>query len=387
MSDALVSSFIACVRSLYNQPEGGIPLHAPVMGAAEKDILAAVVDSSFVSSVGAYVTEFERQIAEFTGARFAVATVNGTAALHAALTVVGVQPGDFVLTQSLSFVATCNAIHYAGATPVFIEVDEETLGLSPDALAEWLTECAERTPTGAVHRASGARISACVPMHTLGLPARIEAIAALCADWGIALVEDAAESLGSSRAGRHTGTLGQFGVFSFNGNKIITTGGGGMIITNDETLARQAKHRTTTAKKPHPWAFEHDEIGFNYRLPNLNAAFGVAQMTRLPDLLASKRGVAAAYQDWAAAHSVPFIAEPAGTHSNYWLNALRLPNRATRDAFLAATNAAGVMTRPLWTPMHRLSMYAGCPRMALPVTESLADTVVNVPSSARGVPA
>lgn len=387
MSDASIAAFIACVRALYDQPEGSIPLHAPVMGAAEKEILAAVVDSSFVSSVGAYVAEFERQIAEFTGARFAVATVNGTAALHAALTVAGVQPGDFVLTQSLSFVATCNAIHYAGATPVFVEVDEDTLGLSPAALADWLADCAQRTPGGAVHRASGARISACVPMHTLGFPARIDDIAAICADWGIALIEDAAESLGSTRAGRHTGTVGRLGVFSFNGNKIITTGGGGMIVTDDEALARHAKHLTTTAKKPHPWAFEHDEIGFNYRLPNLNAAFGVAQMARLPALLESKRSVAAAYQAWAAAHGLAFIAEPAGTHSNYWLNGLRLPDRAARDAFLTATNAAGVMTRPLWTPMHRLPMYAECPCTALPVTEVLADTVVNVPSSARGVPA
>ncbi|WP_407275476.1 LegC family aminotransferase [Halothiobacillus sp. DCM-1] len=379
----MFDEFIQFVRALYDEPSAPIPLHAPVMGAPEKDAVAAAIDSTFVSSVGAFVTEFERAIADFTGAGYAVATVNGTAALHIALRVAGVQPGDLVITQSLSFIATCNAIHYCGAAPVFVDVDEETLGLSPTALQQWLERHAERRAEGAFDRASGRRLRACVPMHTLGHPAAIAAIAAVCADWGLTLVEDAAESLGSWVGDRHTGTVGRVGVFSFNGNKVITTGGGGMIVTDDEQLALRAKHLSTTAKKPHPWAFEHDEIGFNYRLPNLNAAFGVAQMSRLPGLLASKRAVASRYAQWCEDHGWAFVLEPRGARSNYWLNALRMADQATRDAFLAATNAAGVMTRPLWTPMHRLPMYATCARSPLPMTEALADTVVNVPSSAR----
>lgn len=375
------ASFVRFVRELYAEPEALIPLHAPVMGELEKARVGEAIDSTFVSSVGAFVTEFEQRVAAFTGARFAVATVNGTAALHAALIVAGVKPGDLALTQALSFVATSNAIHYCGAEPVFLDVDEDTLGLSPEALAAWLEEHAERREGGSYERNSGRCIRACVPMHTLGHPARIEAIAEVCAAWGIELVEDAAESLGSYRGGRHTGAFGRLGAFSFNGNKVITTGGGGMIVTDDEALARRAKHLTTTAKKPHPWAFEHDEAGFNYRLPNLNAAFGVAQMERLPRLLACKRKVAESYARWCGEHQVAFVEEPVGTRSNYWLNALRLRDQAERDAFLAATNQAGVMTRPLWTPLHHLPMYAACRRGPLAVTERLAATLVNIPSS------
>jgi aminotransferase in exopolysaccharide biosynthesis len=378
----MFDEFIQFVRALYDEPSAPIPLHAPVMGAPEKEAVAAAIDSTFVSSVGAFVTEFERAIAEFTGAKYAVATVNGTAALHIALLVAGVRPGDLVITQSLSFIATCNAIHYCGADPLFIDVDEHTLGLSPVALQSWLEHHAERRAEGAFERATGRRICGCVPMHTLGHPTDINAIKAICDEWSLTLVEDAAESLGSTVGNAHTGTFGQMGVFSFNGNKVITTGGGGMIVTNDEALAVRAKHLTTTAKKPHPWAFEHDEVGYNYRLPNLNAAFGVAQMSRLPGLLASKREVASRYAQWCAANGWVFVPEPQGARSNYWLNALRLSDRQTRDAFLAATNEAGVMTRPLWTPMHRLPMYASGLRDPLPVTEALADTLVNVPSSA-----
>jgi aminotransferase in exopolysaccharide biosynthesis len=378
----MFNEFIQFVRTMYRAPSAPIPLHAPVMGALEKQTVGAAIDSTFVSSVGAFVTEFERAVADFTGAHYAVATVNGTAALHIALMVAGVQPKDLVLTQSLSFIATCNAIHYCGADPLFIDVDAHTLGLSPDALLAWLEHHAERRADGTFDRATGRRIHACVPMHTLGHPARIQALLTVCDAWGLALIEDAAESLGSYVGARHTGTFGQMGVFSFNGNKVITTGGGGMIVTDDERLAARAKHLTTTAKKPHPWAFEHDEIGFNYRLPNLNAAFGVAQMSRLPSLLASKREVAARYAHWCEGRDWAFISEPAGARSNYWLNALALPDRLMRDAFLAATNDAGVMTRPLWTPMHRLPIYAAGWRHELPVTEALADTVVNIPSSA-----
>jgi aminotransferase in exopolysaccharide biosynthesis len=378
----MCDEFIQFVRALYDEPSAPIPLHAPVMGAPEKAAVAAAIDSTFVSSVGAFVTEFERAIAEFSGASYAVATVNGTAALHIALLVAGVQPGDLVITQSLSFIATCNAIHYCGADPLFIDVDEQTLGLSPAALQGWLERHAERRAEGAFERATGRRIRACVPMHTLGHPADIKAISAICNEWALILIEDAAESLGSYVGNVHTGTFGRMGVFSFNGNKVITTGGGGMIVTDDEQLAVRAKHLTTTAKKPHPWAFEHDEVGYNYRLPNLNAAFGVAQMSRLPGLLASKREVASRYAQWCAANGWTFVPEPQGARSNYWLNAVRMSDRETRDAFLAATNAAGVMTRPLWTPMHRLPMYASGLRDPLPVTEALADTLVNIPSSA-----
>lgn len=378
----MFEAFVRFVRELYQEPKAHIPLHAPVMGELEKVRVGEAIDSSFVSSVGAFVTEFEQRVAAFTGARYAVATVNGTAALHTALVVADVKPGDLVLTQALSFVATSNAIHYCGAEPVFIDVDEDTLGLSPAALVAWLEEHAERRAAGACERSSGRRIRACVPMHTLGHPVRIEVIAEVCAVWGIELVEDAAEALGSFWNGRHLGTFGRLGIFSFNGNKVITTGGGGMIVTNDEGLARRAKHLTTTAKKPHPWAFEHDEVGFNYRLPNLNAAFGVAQMDRLPQLLESKRKLAKTYARWCQEHQIVFVQEPAQARSNYWLNALRLRDETERDAFLAATNQAGVMTRPLWTPLHRLPMYATCRCGPLPVTDHLAATIVNIPSSA-----
>ncbi|MGD9499332.1 MAG: LegC family aminotransferase [Halothiobacillus sp.] len=378
----MFDEFIQFVRALYDEPSAPIPLHAPVMGTPEKVAVAAAIDSTFVSSVGAFVTEFEQAIAEFTGAKYAVATVNGTAALHIALLVAGVRSGDLVITQSLSFIATCNAIHYCGADPLFIDVDEHTLGLSPRALQGWLERHAERRAEGTFERATGRRIRACVPMHTLGHPADINALSDLCDEWSLTLVEDAAESLGSYVGESHTGTFGRMGVFSFNGNKVITTGGGGMIVTDDEVLAVRAKHLTTTAKKPHPWAFEHDEVGYNYRLPNLNAAFGVAQMSRLPGLLASKREVASRYAQWCAAHGWAFVPEPQGARSNYWLNAVRLADRETRDAFLTATNEAGVMTRPLWTPMHRLPMYGAGLRDPLPVTDALADTLVNIPSSA-----
>lgn len=380
MSDASV--FVRFVRGLYGQPQAPIPLHAPVMGEREKALVGEAIDSTFVSSVGAFVTAFEERVAAFVGVRHAVATVNGTAALHVALRVAGVQPGDLVLTQALTFVATCNAIHYCGAQPVFVDVEEATLGMDPDALRAWLDDHAVVCAGACVERETGRPIRACVPMHTLGHPARIGAIADVCDRWGLVLVEDAAESLGSYRDGRHTGTVGRLGTLSFNGNKVVTTGGGGMILTDDEALARRARHLTTTAKRPHAWVFDHDEVGYNYRLPNLNAAFGVAQMERLPRLLASKREVASAYQAAAARHGWTFVREPAGAHSNYWLNALRLPDARARDAFLQATNDAGVMTRPLWTPMHHLPIYARCRRGPLAVTEALADTVVNVPSSA-----
>jgi perosamine synthetase len=281
------------VRDIFGQ--GFIPLHRPVFEGNEKQYLIDCIDSNFVSSVGAKVAEFEQLVAEFTGARFAIATVNGTAALHAALLLVGVQRDDEVISQALTFIATCNALSYAGAHPVFVDVDRDVMGMSPEALGRFLAQHAEKRAGRAWNKATGRRIAACVPMHTFGMPVRIEEIAALCAEWGIALVEDAAESLGSYVGLRHTGTFGQMATLSFNGNKVITTGGGGMIITDDEQLARRAKHLTTTAKLPHPYAFVHDEVAYNYRLPNLNAALGCAQMERLPEFLQVKARVAERY--------------------------------------------------------------------------------------------
>jgi perosamine synthetase len=358
-----------------------IPLHRPVFEGNERQYLVDCIDSNFVSSVGAKVTEFEQQIAAFTGARFAIATVNGTAALHAALLLVGVQRDDEVISQALTFIATCNALSYAGAHPVFVDVDRDTMGMSPQALERFLTEHAEKRNGQAWNKTTGRRIAACVPMHTFGLPVRIEAIAAICAEWGIALVEDAAESLGSYVGARHTGNFGQLATLSFNGNKVITTGGGGMIITNDEALAKHAKHLTTTAKVPHPYEFVHDEVGYNYRLPNLNAALGCAQMERLPAFLQVKADLAGRYGEFFDSLGIAFARGIAGTTANHWLNAIVLDSLAERDAFLAFTNEHGVMTRPIWRLMTHLTMFQHCQHDGLENSRWLEERVVNLPSS------
>ncbi len=358
-----------------------IPLHRPVFEGHEKKYLVDCIDSNFVSSVGARVIEFENQIAAFTGACYAIATVNGTSALHIALQLAGVQRGDEVLSQALTFIATCNALSYAGATPVFVDVDRETLGMSPDALRNWLSANAEIKQGLAFNRNTGARIAACVPMHTFGLPCRIAQIVAVCDEWGISVVEDAAESLGSYVGDKHTGTFGKLATLSFNGNKIITTGGGGMIITDDEALAKSAKHLTTTAKIPHPYEFVHDEIGYNYRLPNLNAALGCAQMEKLPVMLQIKAEIAAAYQAFCTEQGIAYVSAPAGTTANYWLNTIVLESRADRDAFLEYTNAKGVMTRPVWRLMNSLEMFKHCQHDGLENSRWLEDRVVNIPSS------
>lgn len=367
------------VRSIYG--DGFVPLHRPVFEGREKQYLIDCIDSNFVSSVGAKVTEFEQQIAAFTGARYAIATVNGTAALHVALQLAGVGRGDEVLSQALTFIATCNALSYAGATPVFIDVDRDTLGMSPDALQRFLEEHAERRDGGCWNKATGRRIAACVPMHTFGFPLRIAELASLCEAWGIALVEDAAESLGSTVGGRHTGTFGQLATLSFNGNKVITTGGGGMIITDDDAIARRAKHLTTTAKVPHPYEFVHDEIGYNYRLPNLNAALGCAQMEVLPRMLEIKNEVAHRYRDFFAGGDVRLVEPLPGTTANYWLNTIVLESEEARDAFLAYTNSREVMTRPVWRLMSRLEMYRHCQHDGLENSRWLEARVVNLPSS------
>lgn len=372
--------FVRRVRELFGS-QAFIPLHEPRFWGNEKKYVDDAIDSTFVSSTGEYVVRFEKMVAEFTGSKYAVAAVNGTAALHASFVLAGVKPGDLVLTQSLTFVATCNAIRHCGADPVFVDVDEDTMGLSPTALRAWLEANTVRRDGACVHRESGRRIAACVPMHTFGMALDVDAICAVCDEHAIVVIEDAAESLGSARAGRHTGTTARFATLSFNGNKIVTTGGGGAILTQDEALAKHAKHLTTTAKKPHAWAFDHDEVAFNYRMPNLNAALGCAQLEQLAGFVERKRWLAEQYRAFFEGTELSFVTEPANTRCNYWLCAVRCRDRAHRDAMLEFTNANAVMTRPAWTLMHELPMYAACARGPLPISERLADTIVNIPSS------
>ena len=374
-----IDSFILKARDIYG-PEF-IPLHRPIFEGNEKSYLIDCIDSNFVSSVGAKVTEFEEKIARFTGARYAVATVNGTAALHVALELAGVESEDEVLTQALTFVATCNAISYVGACPIFVDVDLDTMGMSPDALRKFLDSYAEKKNGHAINKISGKRIKACVPMHTFGSPCRIEEISYICSDWGIALIEDAAESLGSYVGQSHTGTFGNMGTLSFNGNKLITTGAGGMIITDDAELAVRAKHITTTAKVPHPFEFVHDEIAYNYRMPNLNAALGCAQMERLEEFLIVKAKVANKWEEFSECQSITFSKGIEGSKPNYWLNAIVLESKSNRDEFLEYTNANGVMTRPIWKLMCELDMFKDCQTDGLKNSLWLQDRVVNVPSS------
>jgi len=370
------------IRSLYQTTEF-IPLHEPRFFGNEKTYVMDCIDSTFVSSVGKYVDRLEQMIVEFTGAKYAIATVNGTAALHLALKLAGVNHGNEVITQPLSFIATCNAISYCGAMPVFVDVDLDTLGMSPDSLYSFLINSTTRTSAGCINKTTRRKISAVVPMHTFGLPCRIDEITAICAEFGIPLIEDAAESLGSYYHGKHTGIFSKLSAFSFNGNKTITTGGGGMIITDDHALAQRAKHISTTAKRPHPYEFIHDEIGYNYRMPNINAALGCAQIESLPRLLESKRTVALAYADFFANSNFNFIKELTQGHSNYWLNALVLENKQARDAFLKDLNEAGVMSRPIWHLMNKLTMFSNCQCADLSNANWLGERVVNIPSSAK----
>lgn len=376
----MFETLIRFIREQYRSDEF-IPLHAPVFSGREQAYVADTITSTFVSSVGAYVDRFERDMAAYTGSPRAVATVNGTAALHIALRLAGVEPGELVVTQPLTFVATCNAIAYCGAEPLFIDVDRDTLGLSPQALENWLIDNASVGDDGLCRaHADGKVIRACVPMHTFGHPADLDGLVAVCNRWHLALVEDAAESLGSFYKGRHTGTFGDLGTLSFNGNKIMTTGGGGMILAG-ETLGARAKHLTTTAKQPHPYEYVHDEVGYNYRLPNLNAALGCAQLEQLEAFIAFKRQLAARYAEHLEGGDLQFVVEPAGCRSNYWLNAVICADREQRDALLAATNDAGVMTRPIWALMNRLPIYAHCRKGELANAEWLEARVVNLPSS------
>jgi aminotransferase in exopolysaccharide biosynthesis len=347
----------------------------------ERQYLVDCVDSNFVSSVGEKVSEFEERVARFTGAKHAAATVNGTAALHVALQLAGVCRGEEVLSQALTFIATCNALSYCGAEPVFIDVDRDTLGMSPGALRRWLAANAEVRGGHAYNTTTGRRIAACVPMHTFGFPLRIGEVVAICDEYFIPVVEDAAESLGSYVGGRHTGTFGALATLSFNGNKIITTGGGGMIVTDDDALAQHAKHLTTTAKIQHPYEFVHDEVGYNYRLPNLNAALGCAQIERLEEMLAIKAEVAARYAAFFEDAGIRFLQPIDAATANWWLNAIVLEDEAQRDALLHYTNANGVMTRPIWRLMSRLGMYRHCQHDGLENSYWLEARVVNLPSS------
>lgn len=379
----MYNNVISYIREVFNCPEEFLPLHAPHFVGNEKKYLEETIDSTFVSSVGAFVNRFEEMMTEITGAKYAVATTNGTVALQLALISAGVRAGDEVITQPLTFVATANAITHANATPIFLDVDRDTMGLSPEALESFLKEHAEVKDRTCYNKTTGKRIAACIPMHTFGFPARIDKIAEVCERYNIIVVEDAAESLGSYYKGKHTGTFGKLGTFSFNGNKTVTCGGGGAIVTDDEELAKHAKHISTTAKIPHPYEFVHDEVGFNFRMPNLNAALACAQLESLDKILANKRELAAKYKEYFSNTDIGFVWEMEDTTANYWLNCVVLQDLDARNAFLEATNSSKVMTRPIWRLMNKLPMYEHCQCGDLTNSEWLEDRVVNIPSSYR----
>ena len=371
------------IRNIYNT-EDFIPLHPAVFRGNEKKYLNECIDTTFVSSVGKFVDKFEDMIAKYTGAAAAVVCVNGTNALYIAMKLAGVERGDEVLTQALTFIATCNAISYLGAHPVFIDVDKDTLGLSPTAVRSWLENNTELINGERYNKNSKRRVKCCVPMHTFGHPMRIDELVEICKEYSIELVEDAAESIGSFYKGKHTGTFGKIGAISFNGNKTITTGGGGMLLFNDIELAKYAKHITTQAKVPHKWEFVHDEVGYNYRMPNINAALGCAQLEQIDDILKNKRDTASKYKEFFSnIENVEFFDEPKDCKSNFWFNTFIVANREERDNILEYTNSKGVMTRPIWELMNRLEMFKNCETDGLTNSEWFADRVVNIPSGVR----
>ena len=379
----MYSEIVSFIRELYRTEEF-IPLHAPTFGGNEKKYLNECIDTTFVSSVGKFVDRFEEMMAEYTGATKAVVCVNGTNALHIALLLSGVEKDDEVITQALTFIATCNAISYIGAHPVFIDVDKDTMGLSPQTLEKWLSGNTEIKHNSCYNKKTGRRIKACIPMHTFGHPVHLDELVEICNRYYLELVEDAAESLGSFYNGKHTGTFGKIGILSFNGNKTITTGGGGMLLFQDEELGASAKHLTTQAKVPHRWEFVHDYIGYNYRMPNINAALGCAQMEQLDEILKNKRDTAEKYKAFFDNNSqIEFFTEPKNCRSNYWLNAVILKNKEQQQAFLQYTNDNGIMTRPIWELMNKLPMFKNCQTDGLENSEWLADRVVNIPSSMR----
>ena len=370
------------IKSIYNKNKF-IPLHEPRFLGNEKKYLNECIDSTFVSSVGKFVDEFESRIANYTGSKYAIATCNGTSALHTSLLVANVNKNDEVITQPLTFVATCNAISYCGAKVIFIDVDKDTMGLSPTALKFFLENNTKVKNKQCINNKTGKVIKACVPMHSYGHPCRIDEIKKICDDYYIFLIEDAAESIGSTYKGKHTGTFGQLGVISFNGNKIITGGGGGCVITNDKVLAEKAKYLTTTAKVPHKWDFNHDMVGYNYRMPNLNAALLVAQLENLNNFINNKRELANHYETFFSSTDYFFFKEPSNSKSNYWLNVILLKNKKQRDEFLDFTNKNGIMTRPTWRLMNELEMFKDCEGVDLKNAKYLEERVVNIPSSVR----
>jgi perosamine synthetase len=386
----LAAEFVERLRRVLGRPQRPIPLHEPTLGEAEKSALAQCIDSGWVSSAGPWNERFEGMLKQFTGAREAVAVVNGTAALQLALRVAGVRAGDEVLLSPISFVATANAIAYLGAIPHFVDAEAQSLAVNPATLEAHLAACAEQHPEGLIHRATGRRIAALVVVHVFGHAADLPRLANLAARYALPLVEDAAEALGTRHGTRAAGCWSRWGTLSFNGNKIITTGGGGAVLTDDGATAAQLRHLATTAKAPHPWRYDHDQLGYNFRLPNLNAAMGCAQMERLPELLRRKRALAEAYATaFADSDRIRFVPEPPGTTSNYWLSTVRLIDNgdsSALDALLVAAHAAGFLCRPAWTPLSSLPMYASDPRSALPTANELARTILNLPSSAHLVP-
>ncbi|TCD02708.1 LegC family aminotransferase [Pedobacter psychroterrae] len=377
-----IQDIISFVQGAFGTKEF-IPLHEPRFRGNEKKYVMDTIDSTFVSSVGAYVDKFEELMQTATGTQKAIAVVNGTAGLQVALRLAGVKSGDEVITQALTFIATANAIVYNGANPVFIDVDLDTMGLSPESVESFLSENAELRDDGCYNKKTGSRISACVPMHTFGFPVHMNELLKVCHKWNIPIVEDAAESLGSEYHGKQTGSLGQLGIFSFNGNKTITSGGGGAIVTNDLQIGTKAKYLTTTAKKPHPYEFYHDELGYNFRMPNLNAALACAQLEQLDTFLKNKRVLAREYVDYFNSIGVNFRQELPDTKANYWLMCVELENRDERDSFLKHTNESKVMTRPIWQLMFRLPMFENCMRDEQKNALFLEDRIVNVPSSVR----
>lgn len=377
-----IQNMVSFVREHFNSDKF-IPLHEPRFRGNEKKYLAETIDSTFVSSVGAFVDQFENMMQDITGAAKSVAVVNGSASLQVALRLAGVKNDEEVITQALTFIATANAIVYNNAIPVFVDVDLDTMGLSPKALEYFLEEFGELREDGCYNKSTGRRIAACMPMHTFGFPVHLDELMAVCNKWQIPLVEDAAESLGSFYKGKHTGTIGLISGFSFNGNKVVTSGGGGAIVTNNLELGTQAKYLTTTAKRPHPYEFFHDELGYNFRMPNLNAALACAQLESLNGFLEDKRILASKYAEFFNGSGIKFRQETADTKANYWLMCVELNNKAEREEFLKNTNDQGIMTRPIWNLMYRLPMYAHCQRDAQKNAEFLEERIVNIPSSAR----
>ena len=375
------NEFVEFVQTIYQTKEF-LPLHEPRFIGNEKKYVNETIDSTFVSSVGKYVSKFEEMVAAFTGTKYAIATSNGTSALHIGLKLVGVDESCEVITQPLTFIATASAISYCNAKPIFVDVDRETLGLSPTKLQAFLEEFAVLNAAGeCINKATNKIIKACVPMHTFGHPCKIDEIVEICDSYNIAVVEDAAESLGSYYKNRHTGSFGKVGIFSFNGNKIITTGGGGMLVTDDEALAKRAKHITTTAKVSHPYEYIHDEIAYNYRLTNLAAALGVAQMENLKFFIKKQRVLADKYDEFFKNTDIKFIKEPKNARSNYWLNAVILKDKQERDMFLKQTNENGVMTRSIWRLMNKLDMFKDAQTADLSNALWLEERVVNISSS------